>query len=125
MGLQQLTVAVRSPRWGGEAKRVWVIVAFSFPPGDWQRLGDTYRVEASFTLCGANDVSRVPAGALFRDGDGWAAFALAEGRAVKHRVEIGQRNGLSAQDVAGLEVNDQVIVHPDDRVREGVGAAAR
>lgn len=110
---------------GVEEQRAWVIVAFTSPPAQWQRLGDGYRVEASFILWEANDVLQIPASALFRDGDGWAAFAVEQGKAVKRRVKIGQRNGLSAQVISGIEAGVQVIVHPDDRVRDGVSVAAR
>ena len=110
---------------GVEEQRVWVIVAFTSPPKRWQRLGDGYRVEASFILWEANDVLQVPASALFRDGDGWVVFAVERDKAVKRRVQIGQRNGLSAQILSGIDVGEQVIVHPDDRVREGVRVAAR
>ena len=110
---------------GVEEQRVWVIVAFTSPAAQWQRLGDGYRVEASFILWEANDVLQIPASALFRDGKGWAAFAVEQGKAVKRRVEIGQRNGLSGQVVSGIKAGEQVIVHPDDRVREGVRVAAR
>lgn len=110
---------------GVEEQRVWVIIAFTSPREQWQRLGDGYRVEASFILWEAGDVLQIPASALFRDGNGWAAFAVEQGKAVKRRVEIGQRNGLSAQVISGINAGEQVIVHPDDRVREGVGVAAR
>ena len=61
---------------GVEEQRVWVIVAFTSPPALWQRLGDGYRVEASFILWEAADVLQIPASALFRDGKDWAAFAV-------------------------------------------------
>lgn len=110
---------------GVEEQRVWVIVSFTSPVDKWQRLGDGYRVEASFILWEADDVLQIPASALFRDGDGWAVFAVAQGKAVKRRVETGQRNGLSAQLVSGIKAGEQVIVHPDDRVRDGGAVAAR
>lgn len=110
---------------GVEEQRVWVIVAFNSPPALWQRLGDGYRVEASFIVWEEGDVLQIPASALFRDGEGWAVFAVEQGRAVRRRVEIGQRSGLAAQLVSGLPAGAQVIVHPDDRVREGVRVTAR
>ena len=110
---------------GVEEQRVWVIVTFTSPPALWQRLGDGYRVEASFILWEAADVLQIPASALFRDGDAWAAFAVEQGKAVKRRVEIGQRNGLSAQVVSGIKEGEQVIVHPGDLVREGGSVASR
>jgi HlyD family secretion protein len=110
---------------GVEEQRVWVIVALTSPAAQWQRLGDGYRVEASFVLWEANDVLQIPASALFRDGDRWAVFVVEEGKAIKRHVKIGQRNGLSAQVVSGINAGEQLIVHPDDRVREGRRVAAR
>jgi len=110
---------------GVEEQRVWVIVAFSSPATQWQRLGDGYRVEASFIVWEGKDILQIPASALFRDGDGWAAFVVEQGKAVKRRVEIGQRTGLSAQVLSGIQAGERVINHPDDRVREGVSVAAR
>jgi HlyD family secretion protein len=104
---------------------VWVIVSFTSPRTTWERLGDGYRVEAGFVLWEANDVLQIPASALFRDGDGWAAFVIDQGRAVRRAVKVGQRNGLNAQVLAGIEAGEQVIVHPDDRVHAGVRVATR
>jgi HlyD family secretion protein len=110
---------------GVEEQRVWVIVSFTSPRTTWERLGDGYRVEAGFVLWEANDVLQIPASALFRDGDGWAAFVIDQGRAVRRAVKVGQRNGLNAQVLAGIEAGEQVIVHPDDRVHAGVRVATR
>lgn len=110
---------------GVEEQRVWVVVAFSSPPALWQRLGDGYRVEASFIVWEADDVLQIPASALFRDGGAWAAFILEQGKAVKRHIEIGQRNGLSAQVLSGIREGEQVIAHPDDRLRDGASVTAR
>jgi len=110
---------------GVEEQRVWVIVDFTSPAAQWQQLGDGYRVEASFILWEEDNVLQVPASALFRDGAGWALFAVQQGKAVKREVRVGQRNGLSAQILSGINEGDRVIVHPDDQVRDGVRVAAR
>ena len=110
---------------GVEEQRVWVIVAFTSPASLWQRLGDGYRVEASFILWEGKDILQIPASAVFRDGEGWAVFAVEQGRAVKRSVQVGQRTGLLAQITSGLQAGDSVISHPDDRVRDGVRVAAR
>ena len=110
---------------GVEEQRVWVIIAFTSPAAQWQRLGDGYRVETSFILWEAKEVLQIPASALFRDGNGWAVFVVEQGKAVKRSVEIGQRNGLNAQSASGINAGEQVIVHPDDRVRQGVSVKAR
>jgi len=110
---------------GVEEQRVWVIVAFTSPASQWQRLGDGYRVEASFILWEGKDILQIPASAVFRDGEGWAVFAVEQGKAVKRSVQVGQRTGLHAQITSGLQAGDSVISHPDDRVRDGVRVAAR
>lgn len=110
---------------GVEEQRVWVIVAFTSPHDQWQRLGDGYRVEASFIVWEGRDVLQIPASSLFRDGGGWAAFVVEDGRAVKRRVEIGQRNGLAAQVRSGIGEGERVVVHPDDRLKEGVRVTTR
>lgn len=110
---------------GVEEQRVWVIVAFTSPPARWQRLGDAYRIEASFILWEANDVLQIPASTLFRDGGNWTVFTVGQGRAVKRNVQVGQRTGLNAQILGGINASEQVIVHPDDRVRDGVRVTSR
>lgn len=110
---------------GVEEQRVWVIIDFTSPAAQWRPLGDGYRVEASFVLWEDNNVLQVPASALFRDGDGWALFLVQQGKAVKRVVQVGQRNGLSAQILSGVNEGDRVIVHPDDHVHDGIRVAAR
>ena len=105
---------------GVEEQRVLVIADLTSPREQWQRLGDGYRVEASFILWAADDVLQVPTSALFRHQGGWAVFVVGDGRALRRAVELGRRSGLRAQIVAGLEPGDRVIVHPDDRIADGV-----
>ncbi|MCB1888792.1 MAG: HlyD family efflux transporter periplasmic adaptor subunit [Rhodocyclaceae bacterium] len=110
---------------GVEEQRVWVIVDFTSPREDWQRLGDGYRVEASFIVWQADDVLQVPASSLFRDGDGWAVFVVDDGIAIRRAVDIGRKNGLAAQVLGGIEAGEAVIRHPDDRLRDGVRVVTR
>jgi HlyD family secretion protein len=105
---------------GVEEQRVLVISDFVSPQEQWQRLGDGYRVEARFILWQSDDVLQVPASSLFRHGDGWALFVIDDGRAVRRSVEVGQRNGLSAQILDGVGEADEVILHPSDKVDDGV-----
>ncbi len=109
----------KSSALGVEEQRVLVISDFVSPAEHWQRLGDGYRVEARFILWQQDDVLQVPAGSLFRDGQGWAVFVAEDGRARRRVVEIGQRNGLAAQILAGLEAGELVIDHPSDEVEHG------
>lgn len=105
---------------GVEEQRVRVIVDFTSPRAEWQRLGDGYRIEARFVVWEGDNVLQVPASALFRHNNGWAVFVV-EGRHARLKpVEIGQRAGLAAQIVAGLKVGERIINHPDDKIRDGV-----
>lgn len=54
-----------------------------------------------------------------------AVFAVRDGRAQLTLVAIGQRNEKSAEVVSGLAEGDQVIVHPSDRVSDGVAVSQR
>ncbi|MEW6764485.1 MAG: HlyD family efflux transporter periplasmic adaptor subunit [Pseudomonadota bacterium] len=110
---------------GVEEQRVRVIADFVSPPEVWQRLGDGYRVEARFVVWSGQDVLQIPASALFRSDGGWAVFAAREGRARLVPVTIGQRAGLVAEVVSGLTAGDQVIRHPDDKIRDGVPVKPR
>ncbi|HKJ08871.1 MAG TPA: efflux RND transporter periplasmic adaptor subunit [Gammaproteobacteria bacterium] len=109
---------------GVEEQRVLIIADITSPPKQWTSLGDGYRVEASFILWEGTDVLQVPASALFRQGDGWAVFAVHEGRAKLATVEVGERNGLAAQILKGLNKGQQVIIHPSDQVHDGVRVSA-
>jgi HlyD family secretion protein len=110
---------------GVEEQRVRVIVDFTSPREVWQRLGDGYRVEASFILWEGKDILQLPTSALFRQGAGWAVFALNGGRATLTPVETGQRAGLHTQLLSGLGAGAQVITHPDDRLSDGVRVKPR
>jgi len=110
---------------GVEEQRVRVIAGITSPSEIWRRLGDGYRVEASFILWEGQDVLRVPASALFRYGDGWAVFVFDNGFARRRMVETDHRNGLAAEVLAGLSAGDRVIVHPDDSIEDGKPVKSR
>ncbi len=104
---------------GVEEQRVLIIIDITSPRQQWQRLGDGYSVEARFILWQEESVLQVPASSLFRYEDGWALFVMEENRATLHQVNLGQRNGLVAQILGGIEEGDSVVNHPSDEVEEG------
>ncbi len=104
---------------GVEEQRVLVIADIQSPPDAWRALGDGYRLEAVFVVLEAADVLQVPISALFRTGKDWTVFVLDNGRARRHRVEVGQRNGFTAQILSGIRENEQVIAHPDEAIGDG------
>jgi HlyD family secretion protein len=110
---------------GIEEQRVNVIIDFTEPAAHWQRLGHGYRVEPQIVLWESADVLRIPLSALFRQGEQWAVFVEREGRAALRPVRIGRQNGFEIQIVSGLEPGERVVLHPGDRVADGVRIAQR
>ena len=110
---------------GVEEQRVWVIADITSPPEQWQRLGDGYRAEASFVLWQGDDVLQVPAGALFRHGDGWAVFVVAGDRAVRRSIVLGHRSAEAAEVIDGLTSGERVVLHPSNRIEDGTRVRER
>lgn len=110
---------------GVEEQRVNVIVDFTDPRAAWQALGDGFRVEIRVVVWERDDVVKVPVASLFRQGEDWAVFTVTEDRAGLQKIEIGERNDLEAEVVSGLAEGEKVIVHPSDKVADGVGVVAR
>jgi HlyD family secretion protein len=104
---------------GVEEQRVLVISDFTSPAERWNRLGDGYRVEARFILWHGDEVLQIPASSLFRYDDGWAVFLVQNRRASRQTVKVGQRNGLIAEVLDGVNEGDIVINHPGDDVEDG------
>ena len=110
---------------GVEEQRVNVIVDFEDPREAWNALGDGYRVEVRIVIWEREDVVLVPTAGLFRQGEDWAVYVVAEGKANLRRVELGERNGLAAEVLGGIAEGDQVLVHPSDKISDGVMVAQR
>jgi HlyD family secretion protein len=105
---------------GVEEQRVWVIADLVSPRSEWEQLGDGYRVEADFVLWHEDDVLQVPTSALFRREGNWTVFTIDAGKARLVTVNAGRSNGLATQILDGIGVGEQVILHPDDRIADGV-----
>jgi HlyD family secretion protein len=110
---------------GIEEQRVNVIIDLEDPPEDWQFLSHGYRVEARIVLWEGEDVLKLPLTTLFRDGEQWAVLVEEGGLAQRRSVEIGHRTGLEAEITDGLDDGERVVLHPSDRVVEGVRIQAR
>src|SRR5207248_4553049 len=111
---------------GVEEQRVNVIVEFRVPKEYRGFIGDAYRVDARIIVWEAENVVKVPAGALFRNGGGkWAVFVMEEGRAVLRSIKVEHNNGLEAEVLSGLSEGDQVLMHPSDKIKDGVLIAPR
>lgn len=110
---------------GVEEQRVNVIVDFEDPRAAWEALGDGYRVEIRVVVWEETDALKVPSSSLFRDRNEWAVYVIDELSVARLReVEIGRRNALEAEVLAGLQQGDQVIAYPGDTVEDGIEVLA-
>lgn len=105
---------------GVDEQRVNVIATLDDSRREWAALGDGFRIEARFVLWEGADVLKVPQGAAFRHGDGWAVYRVASGEARLTPVRIGHRGETEIEVLDGLEPGAVVVVHPGDRVEDGV-----
>jgi HlyD family secretion protein len=103
---------------GVEEQRTRVLLNIDSPHERWTALGDAFRVEVEFILSQQAAVLQVPASALFRAGEGWAVYRVDSGVARRTPVRLGARSATSAQVLEGLQENQQVVVQPDDRIKD-------
>ena len=68
---------------------------------------------------------RVPVSALFRKDQDWAVFAEKDGRVRTAVIKIGHRNSRVAEVLSGLAEGERVVLHPGDRVRDGIRVSER
>jgi HlyD family secretion protein len=110
---------------GIEEQRVRTTIDLIDRPEVWSRLGHDYRVIVHVTVWESEKVLTVPVGALFRKGEDWAVFTVKDGHARSVPIKIGHWNNRIVEILAGLSEGDRVVLHPSDRVREGVAVSER
>jgi HlyD family secretion protein len=62
---------------------------------------------------------------LFRRGERWTVFVVADGRAQMRDVALLRRSGRSAAVESGVTPGERVIVYPSDRVTAGTRVETR
>jgi HlyD family secretion protein len=110
---------------GVEEQRVNVLLDFTGPVEQRARLGYGYRGIIRIVTVSKADVRLVPISALFRVGSEWALFKVEGGRARQQIVKIGAMNSERAELLSSMAVGSQIIVHPGDRVADGVRVTQR
>ena len=120
--LQEVRLPLDIP--GVEEQRTNVILQFADATAA-RALGHDFRVDARVIVDEAKNAVRVPLGALFRHGDGWAVYRVVGGRAVLTALEAGIADGNYRVVVDGLEPGAQVILFPGSAVTEGQRVEAR
>lgn len=110
---------------GIEEQRVNTVLDFIDPQETRRQLGHDYRVFVRIVTWSSESVLQVPISALFRQGSDWAVFAVVDGEAHLEIVQVGHRNSGFAEVKSGLEAGAQVILHPSDRIVDGVRVTER
>ncbi len=104
---------------GVEEQRVKVVADLLTAPEQRPSVGDNFRVEARIVIWETDKALKVPAGALFRQGNQWAAFVLTQGRAQLRPVKLGRFSSAEMQVLDGLKEGESVILYPGTRVHPG------
>jgi HlyD family secretion protein len=110
---------------GIEEQRVHVLLDFTDPPEKWQAMGHGYRVTGKIVTWEGADTLTLPMGALFRDGTQWAVYSVDDHVARLRRVQLGHLNQTEAEVVGGLPPGAEVILHPSDRIADGIPVRPR
>jgi HlyD family secretion protein len=111
---------------GVEEQRVNVVVDFTEPLEAIQRLGHGYRATMRIVTWSAPEVLKVPISALFRTAGQWSVFMVdRQNRARLRKVAIGHMNDQEVEVLGGLDAGDKVLLHPSDKVGDGVKVAGR
>jgi HlyD family secretion protein len=110
---------------GIEEQRVKTIIDLADPPETWSALGHDFRVIVHIATWTSEKAVVLPVGALFRASEQWAVFLVMDGRARVRHLEIGHRNNRVAEVLSGVREGDRVVLHPSDRVRDGIAVAQR
>ena len=104
---------------GVEEQRVNVVLDILSPPEQWSSLGDGFKADVRIVVQTEKDALKVPVSALFPSGTRAALYALENGRARQHEVEVLARNGNEAWIKSELAPGTEVILFPPSSLREG------
>jgi len=108
---------------GVEEQRVNVIGDFVNPA---RSLGDAYRLDTRIVVWSGKNVLQVPISALFRcNQSSWCVFVVEQGKANQRQIQIGYRSDRAAEVKQGLQVGEQVILHPTEQVKESIRVTPR
>jgi HlyD family secretion protein len=111
---------------GVEEQRVDVIIDFSDSDAIPKALGHGFRVEVGIQEWQGDGVLKAPMAALFRVDGGWAAFVLRTDETARLvPLTVGHLNGREAEVLSGLNAGDEVVLHPSERIKDGVSLARR
>ena len=96
---------------GVEEQRTNVILQFKDGQSDQLQAHD-FRVDVRVVVREAKNAVRVPLGALFRQGAGWALYKVVDGRAALTEVQVAEADSHFRAITSGVSEGDSVIVFP-------------
>lgn len=108
---------------GVEEQRTNVILQFTEDAESLQ--AHDFRVDARVVIDEAANALRVPLGALFRRGDGWALYKVVDEKAVLTEVQAAQADSHYRAITSGVAEGDVVIVFPGAAVVDGTRVETR
>jgi HlyD family secretion protein len=82
-------------------------------------------VEARIVIWSAEKALKVPQSAVFRQGQGWSAFVIKDGRAQRRNIDVDHRGNTEVEVLRGLSEGDRVILHPANQLKDGVRVEAK
>jgi HlyD family secretion protein len=104
---------------GVEEQRTNVILQFKDPPPESLQAHD-FRVDVRVIVREAKNAVRVPLGALFRHGSGWALYKVVDGRAKLTEVQVAEADSHFRAVTSGISEGEAVIVFPSNTVADDV-----
>ena len=105
---------------GIEEQRVRVHLDIKSDPDLWHSLGHLYGVFVRIQVEKVENAILVPSAALFRRNNEWSVFEYDAGFARLRTVRLGAQDSGFAEVIEGLQPDARVILHPNDRLAEGV-----
>jgi HlyD family secretion protein len=108
---------------GVEEQRTNVILQFDDAQAG--KLGHDYRVDARVVVDEQTDAVRVPLGALFRHGEGWATYRVVDSRAVLTPLITGIADDNHRVVTQGVAAGDTVVLFPGNAVTDGQNVVER
>lgn len=109
---------------GVEEQRTNVILQFE-EASNQQLQAHDFRVDVRVVVQEAKNAVRVPLGALFRRGDGWALYKVLDGRAALTEVAVAEADSRFRAVSSGVAEGDPVIVFPSTSIGDGTRVKPR
>jgi HlyD family secretion protein len=109
---------------GVEEQRTNVILQFKDPVPEPLQAHD-FRVDVRVIVGEAKNAVRVPLGALFRHGSGWALYKVVDGRAKLTEVQVAEADSHFRAVTSGINEGEEVIVFPGATIADDVRIKAR